>query len=229
MTTSSTTTFDCSRDDIIDDALAAVGAIGPGDTAEGSMREHAARALNKVVKAIDADGKFLWRQASRSQSLTDGTAAYTLAADVIGIDGPARFVRSGATTGSPVTPMSDDDYTAIADPTTEGAPSRYLLRQALPTTLTVTLWPVPDTTGDAFVYRAMLRAADFSTGANTGDFPARWQMALQLGLEAAIGSAYGKTPNEVVTMTRTFLAEKDRQLSAGGEEGPVWFVPWMNG
>jgi hypothetical protein len=225
MATSGDTTFDLTADEICTDALVNVGAIGAGNNASGKMLVHARRVLNRVVKACDADGKFLWRGVRREITLTDGTASYAIGADVLEVEDPMNFRRSAVTARSPVRFMSNDDFMAITDRTIEGIPSLFTVEYALPTTITILLYPTPDTTGDVVEYRAMLRGQDYDTGAQTGDFPSRWANTLVYGLTAELAPAY-RQPQLGDMFFRRFLGEKERQLNAGDEKGPAFFVPF---
>lgn len=60
MATSGSVDFSVSRDNIITDALIMVGAVGPDDTVPTNWTTHAARQLNKVVKALGAKRIGLW-------------------------------------------------------------------------------------------------------------------------------------------------------------------------
>ena len=60
MPTSGSVDFSVSRDNILYDALHIVGAVGPDDTPPTAWVTHAARQLNKVVKALGARGPSLW-------------------------------------------------------------------------------------------------------------------------------------------------------------------------
>jgi hypothetical protein len=95
MTTGSTDTWSETRDEIIADALANVGALGPGESASGLMRDHAARALNRIAKALDAEGSFLWRTSRLTFSTTAATAGYTLSATAFDVDGPGLLPGLG--------------------------------------------------------------------------------------------------------------------------------------
>lgn len=229
MTVSGDTTFDLGRDSIINDALSNVGALGPGKSASGVMRDHAAQALNRVVKALDAEGKFLWRVTRRSLTLTDGTASYDLTAsntDVIEVDGPLNYRTSNsATNRTPIEPMSRDDYMRITDRTIEGIPQRYFVEYTLPRTVNIIFWPTPDTTSAIVEYSAVLRSDDYDDGDDTGSYPARWLNCLVYGLTAELAPAY-KQPQLMATFRKLFLEERDRQMNAGDEKGPTIFVPF---
>lgn len=60
MTTSGSVDFSVSRDNLINDALITVGAIGPEDTAPTAWVTHAARRLNMLVKALQSKRIGLW-------------------------------------------------------------------------------------------------------------------------------------------------------------------------
>jgi hypothetical protein len=60
MATSGSVDFSVSRDNIITDALIIVGAVGPDDSVPTAWTTHAARQLNKVVKALGAKRLGLW-------------------------------------------------------------------------------------------------------------------------------------------------------------------------
>jgi hypothetical protein len=60
VTTSASVDFSISRDNILADALMLVGAIGPDDSVPTNWTTHAARQLNKVVKALAGKRIGLW-------------------------------------------------------------------------------------------------------------------------------------------------------------------------
>jgi hypothetical protein len=227
MSLSGDTTFDVTRDQIISDALAMVGAIGPGKDATGREREFAARALNRICKSIDAEGKFLWRRARRSLSLTAGTATYSLGADVMWIDDEGNYRTSAAATSRVprIQAISLQDFIALTDRSQQGTPIKFITEHTLTAPLSITFWPVPDTTGAVFEYVACLRASDYDTGANTGDYPSRWGQALVLGLAAAMAPAYSQMALGR-DLLRQYEDEKRKQMAAGEERARTIFVPF---
>ncbi len=60
MPSSGSVDFSVSRDNILYDALHIVGAVGPDDTPASAWITHAARQLNKIVKALGSRGPSLW-------------------------------------------------------------------------------------------------------------------------------------------------------------------------
>lgn len=228
MTTSATDTWSQNRDEIISDALANVGAIGPGETATGRILDHAVRAINRLVKAIDADGQFLWRVSRLTFTTTTSTASYALNATVFAVDAPMRYTRSGEVQGTIIQPMTRDEYMQISDRTNTGAPSRYFIEKTLTGNgrelLTAYLWPVPDASSDTVEYAGAVRAKDTDAGSNTIDFPVPWIDVLIDGLTATLAPAY-KQPQLASEYWSKFEAGKQRLLNADNERQDLVFVP----
>lgn len=230
MTVGATDTFSQTRDEIIADALGNVGALGPGESASGPTREHAARALNRLVKAIDADGQFLWRISRLTVATVAGTASYALSALALDVDEPVSYLQTGGTTRVPLRPMSRDDYMTLPDRTTQArVPSRYYIEKTLTgagrTLCTMYLYSVPSTTADTVEYAAALRAKDYVTGADTSDFPSNWVQCLVYGLTAEIAPAYNQF-SVAQQYREMYLQEKDRQLGNDNEKQGLFFVPF---
>lgn len=225
MTTSAVDVFQETCDQIIADALTNLGALGPGNTPTGKQRNHAMRALNRLVKSIDADGDFLWRTQRRTIAITAGTASYgptVIGTDVLALEDPCTFVLSGQVTRTQVTFMSNEDYRKLADRTSQGTPSQYLVERTL-TGLTVTLWPVPNAAGSLEIMAA-LRAKDFVDGTNTPDFTSKFDVALVLGLTWLLAPAYGQGSGD--KWKEQYEAERARVVEDDNEKGPMTMVPW---
>jgi hypothetical protein len=227
MTIGATTTFEESRDDVICEALENVGAIGVGESRNnnnGVLFDSAARALNRLVKSLDKDGQRLWRIVRRTANTTDGTASFSLAADVLDVDEPMRYTRSGETQPAGfISPMSRDEYMLIGDRTSEGIPRQFFVERTM-TTKTVYLWPVPDATGDTIEYAVATRTADFTSGADTPDFPAEWTSCLVYGLTMELAPKFNQ--KALVAMYKPlFENELSRLVGHDGEKGNITFSP----
>lgn len=230
MTVGATDTFSQTRDEIIADSLANVGALGPGETASGPPRDHAARCLNRIVKAIDAEGAFLWRVSRLTFTTVATTATYTLNATAFDVDDPVSYLKAGGTTRVPLRPMARDDFMSLPDRTTAATtPSRYFIEKTLTgagrTLMTMTLYGVPSASGDTVEYAAAIRAKDYVTGADTSDFPSNWVQCLTYGLTAEIAPAYNQAPL-AAQFRDMYMQEKDRQLGNDNEKQGIFFVPW---
>ncbi len=229
MTVASTDTWTQTRDEIVADALANVGAIGPGQSATGVMRDHAVRALNRIVKAIDVEGQFLYRVSRLTFTTTAGTGSYALSVRAFDVDEPMSYLAAGQTGRGLMSPMTRDEYMTIGDRTVAGTPGRYFIEKTLTgggaVLCTAVLWPVPDATGDTIEYAAPLRALDLTTGAQTVDFPSSWIRALVYALSAELAPGYAQ-PDLVKLYTDQFEVELAKQIGADNEKQDLWFVPF---
>lgn len=227
MTLAATDTFNQTVDTLISDAVADLtGEIGKSVT--GRRFCHAIRALERLIKRLDANGSFLWRFSRRTIALTAGTATYALPADVLDLDDPCVYrPLSAPTTNTVVVPMSRDDYTKLADRTNQGLSSQYLFERTL-SGATVTLWPVPDTTGDTLEYVAVARGKDAAGGGFTMDFPTKWLDCLRYGLAASLAPAYNQVQNAIY-WEKKFEDEKERLLGDDTERGNITLAPVSTG
>lgn len=228
MTIGATTSFEESRDDLCSEALENVGAIGPGEVRDDNnsiLFDSAARALNRLVKSIDKDGQRLWRIIRRTTNTTDGTASFSPASDVLDLDEPVRYTRSGDTAASGfLTPMSRDEYMKLPDRTVEGIPRQYYVERTI-TALTVYLYPVPDATGDTVEYPVCIRGADFTSGADTPDFPVQWTSCLVYGLTMELAPKFNQ--HQLIAIYKPmFENELQRLVANDTEKGSMIFVPW---
>jgi len=227
MTIGATTSFTQTRDEIIADALQNLGAIEPGgvrDATNANLFAAGERALNRVAKVIGSEGVHLWNYVRRTTTTSAGTASFVTASDVLALDGPGRYTRSGATAALQVLPMSRDDYMSLADRTIRGPSTQYYVEQALNTT-TVYLWPVPDATGDTIEYTACVRTADFTSGSDTPDFWADWVSCLVYGLTVELAAAFSQTAL-IQTFKPLFDQELRRLVDSDNERGNLTLVPY---
>ena len=220
-----TNDFNMNRDQVIADALTMVGAIKPGGSATGGKLDHANRVLNSLVKSIDADGSLIERIVRRTTTTTDGDADFTTATDVLDIHQPMTYLRSGGTARTHIRAITRADYMRISNRTVEGVPQFYLVEKVSPTTVTITLWPVPDATGDTIEYAAAIRVADFDDGSNDPDYPTKFLRALTYGLAADLAPTYGQAAL-AGALGQEFRAELAKQIQDNNERGDLTLVPF---
>jgi len=231
MTTAATDTFQSDCDQIIADALTNLGACAVGSTVgngiTGKQRAHAFRALNRLVKSIDASGDFLWRTVRRNIAIVAGTASYgpsIIGTDVLGLEDPCDFTQTGQTARTTVYAMSNEDYRRLSEVSTPaGTPSQYLVERTL-AGLTVTLWPVPNAAGTLEIMAA-LRAKDFVIGTDTPDYTSKWDSCLVMGLSGMLSAAYGQ---DGTSFTEQYMAERDRLLNDDNQKLSLTLVPYMD-
>lgn len=227
MATSGTSVYEQSRDEIVAECLENLGAIGPGEVRSSNNSDlfvAGARALNRVVKSIDAAGARLWRIVRRTTTTTAGTATVSLGTDVLDADEPMRYTRAGFTNGTPLTALSRDEYMLLPDRTTQGTPNKFYVEKTL-TATTVYLWPVPDATGDTLEYAVSLRGQDFNSGADTPDFTSKWGNCLVYGLTMELAPKF-RQADQIGTWKQLFEAELARVNGDDCERGAIRFSPF---
>ena len=227
MTIGATTSFQDSRDDIVSAALENVGALmlgGARDNTNSPLFEAAAKALNRIVKRIDTTGKRLWRTVRRTATMTSGVDTVTLASDVLLVDDPARYTRSGETSAMQVLAMSRMDYMVLADRTMAGPARQFFFEQTL-SGATLKLWHVPDQSGDTLEYVAYTRAADFTSGSDTPDFPSEWSNCLVYALTIELAPKFMQT-GLIQTYKPLYDEELSNLVNNDGERGNLVLSPW---
>jgi hypothetical protein len=232
MATSGVSTFEETRDDILQESLENLGAIAPNETRSANnsdLFDAAARALNRVVKSIDKDGQFLWRYVRRTTTTTGTTAvpqsSFALASDVLTIDAPMNFKLSTEDTRSLIEPMPRDEFMKIGNRLTTGVPNRYYIEYTLGVR-TVYLDPIVITSGDSIEYAAVLRGQDFTTGADTPDFTSKWASCLVYGTTMELCPKFRQAA-QIGTWKQLFEDEKSRLEMDDGERGDMTFVPFQ--
>lgn len=227
MAVGTTDSFNENRDQIIRAALAKVGAIDPMEPSiPDDLRDHAARALDRLVKSLDRFGVFLWRTQLRTLAIVSGTATYNLAATTVLVDDPMNYRASaGATSRSLVHPITQDEYKQIPDRTTPGIPVQYVFkRQGALAVPTVTFWPVPNLTGAVVEYESVERGKDFNDGSTNADFPTKWLKCLVNGLAMEIAPDFKQLA--AASFFKSLFDEELRLLVKNDEErGDLYIQP----
>ena len=124
------------------------------------------RSLNLLLADWANRGLNQWTIKQRSLTLTQGTASYDLAADVIDVLS-AVCRRTGSDTV--LNRISRQDYLVLPDKTQQGRPSQFFLdRQVTPK---IFLYNAPENATDTIIYDALVRMDDADQLDNTLDLP----------------------------------------------------------
>lgn len=86
-----------------------------------------------------ADGITWWTVEFVTQTLTQGTATYTVPANVVSV---LDLYISNGSSNRLIFPFSRTDYASLAEPNQQGFPTVFWWNRVIPPT--ITLWPVPD-------------------------------------------------------------------------------------
>ena len=174
-----TTTFNLSADAMAKQALQHCGVVGLGRQPEPTMLQDTRDKLSIILKTLQARGTTLTQLVPMTLSLTPGTAAYVLPANVLDLESePTTLLQVGGSTANSETyveRMSYSDFRIISDKTVTGPPTRfYVDMQAV---VTVTFWSVPDQ-AYTWNFRALTLLPDISDGSTTTGLTQRWMGAL---------------------------------------------------
>ena len=173
MTTSGSKNFELQVDDYIEEAFERCGL----KFKTGYDARTAKRSLNLLLADWANRGLNQWTIKQRSLTLTQGTASYDLAADVIDVLS-AVCRRTGSDTV--LNRISRQDYLVLPDKTQQGRPSQFFLdRQVTPK---IFLYNAPENATDTIIYDALVRMDDADQLDNTLDLPFRFYPCLAAGL-----------------------------------------------
>jgi hypothetical protein len=185
-------------------------------------------AANLVISEWANRQPDLWDISQTSVSLTQGTATYSVPANVVMIlDAHIETVQGTTPTDRVVTAISRSEYSSYPNKQDQGPPTVYWFDRILAPTFT--LWPVPDGNGPyAFNYYYVSRGQDVSlTGGATVDVPFGWLRAFAAALAAELAPAYAPEREAV----RRADAERSFLLAAAFnvEQVPFTIAPNLSG
>jgi hypothetical protein len=163
-------------------------------------------------------GLNLWTVTQTTQALTQGTATYTLAADVVDI---LEMVLRRDGTDYEVERISRGEYLTFPNKTAQGRPSQfYFNRQIDPI---ITLWQPPENSTDILVFYYVRRLQDADTMVNTTDMPFRFYPCMVAGLSYYI--AMKKAPDRVQLLKAVYEEEFQRAAEEDRDRVPLKLVP----
>lgn len=243
MTTSGSTNYTVTRDDIIKRALRIIGAIGQGETPSTDAYTEAAVALNQIVKEWNADGMQLWKRATTTGiTLTSGTASYTIGVGAtINQTAPLKilqaFLRNTSdSTDMPMLLITKQEYLMLGNKASTGRPNQlyYDTPGAVATEQqgTIKLFPTPDTTtasGYNLYLDVITSLMDFDASTDTADFPSYYYNALTWALADQLSYEYGVPFAQQSMITKKAEVHKANAMGFDREEGSLYLQPDWQG
>ena len=214
MATSGTTAFDMNFTEIAEEAWERAGR----EMRSGYDLRTARRSMNLMTIEWQNRGLNLWTIDSGTQTLTAGTAQYTLPADTIDLlDHVIRTDAGNTTTQADLTisRIGVSTYASIPNKLTRGRPIQVWVER-LRAAPRINLWPVPDdSTTYTFVYWRLRRVEDAGNGVETADMNFRFLPCLVAGLAYHIAM---KVPELADRMTMLKAAYEEQYALAAGED-----------
>ena len=173
MTTSGTRAFNLDVGEIIEEAYERCGL----EVRTGYDAKTARRSLNIMFAEWANRGVNLWTVTQATQTLTQGTAQYTLGTDVVDV---LEMVLRRSNTDYEMDRISRGEYVTLPNKTTQGRPSQFYFDRSIAPV--INLWATPDSSSDSIIYYYVRRIEDAGTLVNTTDMPFRFYPCMVSGL-----------------------------------------------
>ena len=183
MATSGTKTSTLFVDEIIDEALSRVGS----EPTTGKEASSARRSLNIMMREWANRGIQLWTIDESTQTVTEGTANYTLDSFTLDIlEAVISRTESSTRTDFQMDRVNREDFLNIPVKTTKGRPSQFFLdmQRSAPV---VYFYPTPDNSTDVFRYSRRNRIQDITASTETIDIPDSYLPCAVSGLAYYMG------------------------------------------
>lgn len=231
MTTSGSTDFSVTRDDIIKRALRLLGVLAQGETPTTDQTTEAALALNGLVKAWQADGMPLWALKTQTFPTVDGQRSYEIGlGKEYNYPKPLRVIQawnhnSDSDIDIPMRLLTKQEYNMLGNKGTSGNPIQCYYDPGL-SYGTLYLFPVPGATEPANTWITLVYQRpfeDFDASTDTPDFPQEWYDALTYGLATRLAPEYGLDATARKQLWQEMTLIKQDALNFGVEEGSLFF------
>ena len=202
MTVSTQTTFECNISQIALLAYRRASLVSIYQTLNAQQAGHAYSELDLLVRETHTMGLFAKVMRLENVALVAGQRAYTLAADVLDVDGNGALISPGqpvdaATGETPVRPISRERWQALSNHAATGRPVEYYTDRTS-SAIVLYLWPTPDT-GNAGSIRLQTHRlrANMLEGTATADFEPYWQGYLVAALAARLATGHSMSLQRV--------------------------------
>lgn len=197
------------------------------DMKTGYDLKTARRSLNLLTLEWQNRGLNLWTIDAGTQALTAGTATYTMPTDTI--DLIEHQIRTGSGTSQLDTNaerISVSTYAQNGSKNVQGKPSQiYVDRQA--TSVSVTLWPVPDTNDYTLAYYRLRGISGVSSGVGTtADVPPRFVPCLVAGLAYYIAMKKPQVAGRVGPLKQEYEFQFELAANEDQDSSSIKFVPY---
>jgi len=224
MTTSSSTDFTVTRNQLIEGALRICGVVAPGETPTTAMYTGASEALNMLVKAWQSDGMPLWAMSEYTITLTDAVNSYTISPKLLKVT-QALNRNTDTNIDIPMRIVTRDEYNRLGNKTTSGNPIIVWCNPNLDDT-TVKVFPTPtavEAADNTIILTYQKEFSDFDASTDTPEFPKEYFDALKFALASRLSYEYGMDVQDRKQLFEQAMMLKQDALSFGTEEGSVYF------
>lgn len=228
MSTSGSTDFSTTRNQIIYDALLLLGIIAAEQNPTPFQLSFCGRFLDMLVKQL-APKMNVWPTKDVTLTLTPGTPSYAIG-DGLTIDEPRPLQivsarrRDSSGTETPIDVVSREEYMAMPTKSTQG-PANMVYYDRQRTNGTVYVWPTGDTANSTVILTVKRALEDMDGGGDEPDFPQEALLGLVYNLAVIVGPSFGGVPQDVFALAAQF---KQELLDDDSENAAVYFIPRFN-
>lgn len=200
MSTSGSTNFNLSANEIIVEAFDLIGVGSEGEPISADMYNRAKRSLNLLIKTWGAQDHLWTRTEGPAVTLVAGQASYALASLFPSKPMRVLSVRRRLTSGSldtPLTELSRSDYFDLPNKSVQSVPVNFYYDPQVATG-SLYVWPTASTATAAaqtLHVTYLRRMDDIDSTANDADLPQEWLQALCYNLAVELGIKYGVSPD----------------------------------
>ena len=180
---------------VITEALELLGVLEEGESPSTAATTSALRTLNNLIKLWSADTQ-IYAQGEYTLSTVGSQESYSLGTSNVGYI-PMKILNAtrilvADNTEVPLNRLTQEEWYALADKTTEGVPVQYFYqRLAVGTSGTLHLWPVPADTTSSIKLWLQYPLRDMSVATVDVYFTQEWYAALCAGLAYMLAPKYG--------------------------------------
>lgn len=233
MTTSGTTLFSLTRNQLAEASLRKLGVLAEGVSANSIQLATAMEAQNTVISLLQTVGMPIWLRKKYDFNLTAAQADYLIGVGQA-LDTPfpikihqAILVNTSTNTTLEMEVPSYYDYYRLAPGVSSGIPIK-LYYQPNVNYGTLTVWPTPDTVAAASYQVKLLYTRPlemFTAAGETLDFPQEWYAPIVYKTAVLLAPEYG-----IPLADRTALKAEAKEYqeiaeSIGSDNSSVYFVP----
>lgn len=191
--------FSSTRTDIVQFAYRVVGVLSEGETLSGQQAVEGVKALNDIVKNLQAKGVFLWTVADDTLSTVAATQSYALStfwADT-GTPPPAIdsmwWAESATGDRTPVLQVGPRTLKEISDFASATGEPQYFYYE-LGASPKIVFYPIPDAAYSIFM-QVVKPLEDWDSASTGADFPEKYCRALKWMLAGELAPLYGQNGN----------------------------------
>lgn len=231
MATSGNTSFELTRDQIVEAAYRKLGYLALDQALDAGALTVGVQALNAAVMLCQTDGMPLWKRITISETPSVSSQVYTIDAALKIAQVVLQDVSSG--TQYDLIEKSLYDFNRLPQGGS-GVPVHYTAQKTI-NGYTVGIWPLLADSGSVttklikIIYQKEFDG--FFSGTDTPDFPQYWTQALIYTLASSLAPETGLPLQDRSMLMKE--AEQYRKLANdfGDEDGSLYIMPdtWMRG